>query len=43
MQARNILIRGVYQDYTSWSRVSAGRIEDVEQYVKALPQVLDAV
>jgi histidinol-phosphate aminotransferase len=43
MEARNILIRGIYQDYTGWSRVSAGRIEDVEKYVKALPEVLDTV
>ncbi|MEM6512703.1 MAG: histidinol-phosphate transaminase [Pseudomonadota bacterium] len=43
MAERNILIRGVYQDYTSWSRVSAGKLEDVEKYVRALPQVLDSV
>ncbi|MEM9335720.1 MAG: histidinol-phosphate transaminase [Pseudomonadota bacterium] len=43
MAERNILIRGVYQDYTSWSRVSAGRLEDVEKYVEALPAALDAV
>lgn len=43
MEARNILIRGIYQDYTNWSRVSAGKLEDVEKYVKALPEVLDTV
>ncbi len=42
MEERNILIRGVYQDYTSWSRVSAGRIKDVEKYVDAMPAALEA-
>ncbi len=41
MAARNVLIRGIYRDYTHWSRVSMGRLEDVERYVKALPAVLD--
>lgn len=41
MAARNVLIRGIYGDYTHWSRVSMGRLEDVERYVKALPAVLD--
>ncbi len=41
MAARNVLIRGVYGDYTSWSRVSMGRIEDLERYAAALPAVLD--
>lgn len=40
MAARNVLIRGIYGDYTNWSRVSMGRIEDVQQYVDALPRVL---
>ncbi len=43
MAERNVLIRRVYQDYTTWSRVSAGKLEHVEQYVAALPEVLDAV
>jgi histidinol-phosphate aminotransferase len=41
MAARNVLVRGTYRDYTSWSRVSMGLIEEVEQYVAALPAVLD--
>jgi histidinol-phosphate aminotransferase len=41
MEARGILVRGIYRDYTSWSRVSMGRIEDLERYVGALPAVLD--
>lgn len=41
MEARGILVRGIYRDYTSWSRVSMGRIQDLERYVAALPAVLD--
>ena len=43
MEARGVLVRGVYRDYTSWSRVSMGRIEDLERYVSALPAVLEAL
>jgi len=41
MAARNVLVRGIYGDYTNWSRVSMGLIEDLEQYIAALPAVLD--
>ncbi len=40
MAAKKVMIRGIYQDYTNWSRVSMGFIEDVERYVKALPEAL---
>jgi histidinol-phosphate aminotransferase len=40
MAERNVLIRGIYRDYTNWSRVSMGMLGDVQQYVAALPQVL---
>lgn len=40
MAKENVLIRGIYRDYTNWSRVSMGYLEDVEQYTKALPKVL---
>lgn len=43
MATRNVLIRGIYRDYTRWSRVSMGLLEDVEKYVAALPPVLDAL
>ncbi|MEE4661957.1 MAG: histidinol-phosphate transaminase [Halieaceae bacterium] len=43
MAKRNVLIRGIYQDYTAWSRVSAGKLKDVAMYVDAMPQVLDAL
>jgi histidinol-phosphate aminotransferase len=42
MAARNVFIRGIYRDYTQWSRVSMGVIKDVEQYVAALPAALAA-
>ena len=41
MAEQNVLIRGIYQDYTNWSRVSCGLIPDVQQYVNAMPKVLE--
>jgi len=41
MAKRDVLIRGIYGDYKNWSRVSMGKIEDIERYVAALPAVLD--
>ena len=43
MAKENVLIRGIYQDYTHWSRVSVGTLPDVEKYVAALPKVLDSL
>lgn len=43
MQKENVLIRGIYRDYTNWSRVSMGRIEDVQKYASALPKVLHRI
>jgi histidinol-phosphate aminotransferase len=40
MEARGILVRGAYGRYTAWSRVSMGRLEDVERYCAALPEVI---
>ena len=40
MEKEKVLIRGIYRDYTNWSRVSMGRIEHVQMYVDALPKVL---
>jgi histidinol-phosphate aminotransferase len=39
---RNIMIRGSYGKWTNWSRVSMGKVEDVQRYVRALPEVLRA-
>jgi len=36
---RGIIIRGPYGEWTQWSRVSTGRMEDVKRYVAALPEV----
>jgi len=41
MAEHKVLIRGIYRDYTNWSRVSMGRLEDVQMYCDALPKVLD--
>ena len=43
MEKQNVLIRGIYRDYNNWSRVSMGRIEDVQMYVDEIPKVLDAL
>ena len=43
MEKRNVLIRGIYRDYTNWSRVSMGKLEDVEMYAKAMPYALEAI
>jgi histidinol-phosphate aminotransferase len=43
MARQNVLIRGVYQDYSGWSRVSCGRLEHVQQYAAALPRALEAL
>jgi histidinol-phosphate aminotransferase len=42
MAARQIMIRGVYGKWKNWSRVSMGKIPDVERYCKALPEVIRA-
>jgi histidinol-phosphate aminotransferase len=41
MAEENVLIRGIYRDYTHWSRVSMGRLEHVRMSVDALPRVLE--
>lgn len=42
MKAHGIMIRGVYRDWRTWSRVSMGRLEDVAQFVRAFEQVYTA-
>lgn len=39
---KQIMIRGQYMDYVDWSRVSMGKIEDVERFCKALPAAVSA-
>jgi histidinol-phosphate aminotransferase len=43
MAKENVLIRGIYQDYTNWSRVSMGKIPDVQKYIDNLPKVIDRI
>ena len=43
MAKQNVLIRGIYQDYTGWSRVSCGRLEHVQQYAAAMPRALESI
>ncbi|MFC3121835.1 pyridoxal phosphate-dependent aminotransferase [Agaribacter flavus] len=43
MEKENILIRGQYRTYKPWSRVSAGKIEDVKRYAAAMPKALEAM
>ncbi len=40
MEEKRVLIRGVYGEYKTYSRVSAGFAEDVKRYVEALPHAL---
>ena len=39
MADRGIIIRGAYGKWAQWSRVSTGKIEDVQRYAAALPAV----
>jgi len=43
MAERNISIRGAYGEWTRYSRVSTGKIEDVARYAAALPEVMDVL
>ena len=43
MEEEKILVRGIHQDYTQWSRVSTGLIGDVSKYIQALPKVLEKI
>jgi histidinol-phosphate aminotransferase len=40
MAAKDIMIRGKYGKWATWSRVSTGRIEDVKRYAAALPELV---
>lgn len=43
LEARGVLIRGSYgPQWTQWSRVSTGYIEDVRRYAAALPEAVGA-
>jgi histidinol-phosphate aminotransferase len=40
MEAKGIMVRGAYGKWSRWSRVSMGKIEDVQRYVAAIPTAL---
>jgi len=42
MKEKGVYIRGQYMDYNEWTRVSMGKVEDVERFCKALPEVVSA-
>ena len=43
MAKRNIAIQGSYDKHIHWSRVSMGKIRDVQRYINAMPAVLDEI
>ncbi|MEZ5894554.1 MAG: histidinol-phosphate transaminase [Parvularculaceae bacterium] len=42
MADKQIIVRPQYMDYHEWTRVSMGRIEDVERFCAALPEAASA-
>ena len=41
MLKMNILIRGKYGDFNQWSRISMGKLEDIQRYIDAIPIALE--
>ncbi|WP_210210344.1 pyridoxal phosphate-dependent aminotransferase [Altericroceibacterium spongiae] len=41
MAERGVSIRGAYGDWTQYSRVSTGKMDDVQRYAAALPEIID--
>jgi histidinol-phosphate aminotransferase len=39
LASRNVIIRGAYDDYSTFSRVSMGRIEDLEIFDRAVTEI----
>lgn len=42
MAARNVRIRGIYQTYDTWSRVSMGKLEDLETFDRIFTEVYNS-
>ena len=40
MAERRILVRGAYEGWPAWSRVSTGLLDDVDRFAAALPEVM---
>ena len=43
MAKRNIIISGIFRNHNNWSRVSMGKIDDLQKYINALPEVLEEI
>ena len=43
MAKRNIIISGIFRNHKNWSRVSMGKIADLQKYINALPEVLEEI
>ena len=43
MAKRNIIISGIYRNHKNWSRVSMGKINDIQRYVNAMPEALEEI
>jgi histidinol-phosphate aminotransferase len=42
MKAEGVLIRGIYGPYRTWSRISMGRLEDLERFAEIFDRVYNA-
>ncbi len=40
MRENGVMIRGAYGQWTTWSRVSTGKLPDVQRYAELLPQLV---
>ena len=40
MRENGVMIRGAYGEWTTWSRVSTGKLPDVQRYAQLLPQLV---
>ena len=43
MAKRNIIISGIYRNHNNWSRVSMGKINDIQRYINAMPEALEEI
>lgn len=43
MAQKDVLIRGTYRTYTNWSRVSMGKMADVQRYIDTIPYALETM
>ena len=43
MAKRNIIMSGIFRNHKNWSRVSMGKIDDLQKYINALPEGLEEI